>query len=722
MPDQIVIDLVLREDMARKMAEARKAVAAMTEEEKKATVTSAQHAAAMSKTEEKTRKQADQNKATTLSFTELNSALEIGRKALGYVEQAYNAVIAPTVAYAAQIRELSRTIGASAEESSKLIQAADDVGIEVGTIQAAMEAAIRKGVRPSIDGLAELANRYNDIQDPITQTKFLMDNFGRSGADLAPLMKLGSAGIREAGEAALETGQVMSEQGVASARQYEIAMDNLGDRVEGLKIKLGTSLIPALTSTMDRQNNALAVMQLLQQGFSTGKLLVGDYATAIRHLESATLTGAFTGDKLTDVVDMLNAKLKEAKPAIVADTEAQIKLAQTGEYLNGVEQDLIANASKFADGHDLMAQASTRTSQAMQAAQDALNNSMRMLNLEMAGPVSKEMDSYNEKQADLAKNAAKIKAELDKLQASQGAVAKSDTKNVMSATELALAQAKVRAATEDLNSATRTLSKTKGTASETDAEFAVRVAGLRNEIADQTDKMGKANQSVTSYVDNSKRIAELKGEYADVNLAISKNADAHDEATKRIMFDLVSQRAAVGGLTSDEMKALNDIALQWGLVDQKTHDAVVGIDSALAGLATGTSIDAFISQIDGIAAAANNANAAFQTMMSQQAGLHGGPGTAAPSASPTAPPAYALPTEPIRQAGGGDWMVNRPTLFLAGEAGPERATFTPMQGGRDTYNSTRGGDTYVINDPHTGALLMEMQRRERQRAAANVMG
>ena len=30
----------------------------------------------------------------------------------------------------------------------------------------------------------------------------------------------------------------------------------------------------------------------------------------------------------------------------------------------------------------------------------------------------------------------------------------------------------------------------------------------------------------------------------------------------------------------------------------------------------------------------------------------------------------------IAQAEGGDWIVNEPTLFLAGEAGAERATFT----------------------------------------------
>jgi hypothetical protein len=43
------------------------------------------------------------------------------------------------------------------------------------------------------------------------------------------------------------------------------------------------------------------------------------------------------------------------------------------------------------------------------------------------------------------------------------------------------------------------------------------------------------------------------------------------------------------------------------------------------------------------------------------------------------------------QANGGDYVVSRPTMFLAGEAGPERATFTPLGG--------RGGDTSSIHIP-----------------------
>ena len=47
------------------------------------------------------------------------------------------------------------------------------------------------------------------------------------------------------------------------------------------------------------------------------------------------------------------------------------------------------------------------------------------------------------------------------------------------------------------------------------------------------------------------------------------------------------------------------------------------------------------------------------------------------------------PTNGLFQAEGGDYMVSKPTLFMAGEAGAERATFTPL-------NKT-GGDNDVVN-------------------------
>jgi len=81
-----------------------------------------------------------------------------------------------------------------------------------------------------------------------------------------------------------------------------------------------------------------------------------------------------------------------------------------------------------------------------------------------------------------------------------------------------------------------------------------------------------------------------------------------------------------------------------------------------------------------------------------------------PTIAPSSVPAPAVPAARsapngsgsiYAQAAGGDYMVNQPTLFLAGEAGPERATFTPQGGG-----GAGGGIIININgagDPHAVA-------------------
>lgn len=71
--------------------------------------------------------------------------------------------------------------------------------------------------------------------------------------------------------------------------------------------------------------------------------------------------------------------------------------------------------------------------------------------------------------------------------------------------------------------------------------------------------------------------------------------------------------------------------------------------------------------------------------------------------------------QPIAQAEGGDWFVTRPTLFLAGEAGPERATFTPMGGG----GAAPAGGGVVIN--WQGSVRSEMDIEMIARRLAEMM-
>jgi len=71
------------------------------------------------------------------------------------------------------------------------------------------------------------------------------------------------------------------------------------------------------------------------------------------------------------------------------------------------------------------------------------------------------------------------------------------------------------------------------------------------------------------------------------------------------------------------------------------------------------------------------------------------------------------------QATGGDYVINTPTMFLAGEAGPERATFTPLSdmgdGGARASGSTWYGNINIsgASDPDATARAVMQQLQDR---------
>jgi hypothetical protein len=564
-----------------------------------------------------TQKAAQSNAGFKGTWTELSSAIGVAKQAYQAVDQVMQATVGETVAYAAQIRELSRTIGATAEQSSILIQAADDVGISAGTIQTAMEAAIRKGVRPTIEGMAELSEKYNSIQDPIEKTEFLMKNFGRAGSDLAPLMKLGADGIRDAGQAARDAGLVMSEEGVAAARAYEIAMDDLGDAVKGAQYRIGSGLIPVLLEFNDaamaprKASDAWRAhteeVRRASDGYEDYQAVANDSLAAIK--------GLYTGIEYASL-----------KTTIL--TRDQYEQQRSIERLNA---SLAGTGDKFA-GVTRAMDDDTDVAKRNKTAIDANQAAMAKLSLTIGGPLRRETEDFTNKQADLARQSDELRGKIAGLESSRWLTA-----------------------------------------------------------AQRAD------------------LDEYKAKLGELDLAVAANAQAHDNASKRILFDLLSQRAAANDLTGDELAGLTQIALQWGLVDQQTATAVTSMDAALGTLATSGNIDAFIAGIGGIEAAANAAAAAIAGM-----GMSGS----------DMPSGYR---QPIPQAAGGDWMVNRPTLFLAGEAGPERATFTPQRGGaqaasgNSNYHNT-SNVTIQVTDTLAAAYIVDQARRGRLAQMAASMG
>ena len=150
-----------------------------------------------------------------------------------------------TVAYATEIDNMSRLLGLSTEETSRLVQASDDLFISQETLSTSLQAATRKGIDVSIEGLKKLADEYNSLPEGVARSKFVLDTFGRSGAEMGKLMEQGAAGI-DAATAAIADNMIITQKSMADIMNYKRSVDNLNDSWQGVKYTVGSTVIPQL--------------------------------------------------------------------------------------------------------------------------------------------------------------------------------------------------------------------------------------------------------------------------------------------------------------------------------------------------------------------------------------------------------------------------------------------------------------------------------------------
>lgn len=95
------------------------------------------------------------------------------------------------------------------------------------------------------DALMEkIADQFAGMQDGAKKTALAMALFGKSGADLIPLLNSGSKGIRETREEAEKLGLSWKDQDAAAAAQFNDDLSRLRRTLQGLRDTIGISLLP----------------------------------------------------------------------------------------------------------------------------------------------------------------------------------------------------------------------------------------------------------------------------------------------------------------------------------------------------------------------------------------------------------------------------------------------------------------------------------------------
>jgi hypothetical protein len=177
----------------------------------------------------------------------MNQAVQLA----GQVYQAVNKIISATIGeyvkYADQVRRLSQLNGTTAQETSRLIQVTDDYKISVDALTMATRTLSKDGQSLTVDTLSKMSDEYNKLGTSAQKTAFLIEKFGRSGLQFAEMMQSGSAAIKSSGSLA---GLILNERDLKMARDYEKAMDELGDTVQSFKVTAGKDFIPWWTSVI----------------------------------------------------------------------------------------------------------------------------------------------------------------------------------------------------------------------------------------------------------------------------------------------------------------------------------------------------------------------------------------------------------------------------------------------------------------------------------------
>lgn len=110
---------------------------------------------------------------------------------------------------------------------------------------------------PTIEIINKLADRYKTLPSKIEQNAFAMAAFGRAGKNMAPLLALGSEGIKELGVTAEELGMIMSGKDLTAVKDYGFAQKDLKEAIDGVKVTIGRDLLPILAQSATALNETL---------------------------------------------------------------------------------------------------------------------------------------------------------------------------------------------------------------------------------------------------------------------------------------------------------------------------------------------------------------------------------------------------------------------------------------------------------------------------------
>lgn len=281
-------------------------------------------------------------KKVGMSVTDLNSAIEIATRVYDVAAQAFKMTVDEAQKYDQQIRDVMLSTGATAEESSRLVQVVDDAGVSYSTLKTAMKMASKEGIEPNIASLQSLSDQYLKLAPGVERNQFLLDKFGKSGLDMARVMELGGSTIAKM-NAEIDGGLVLTQEAIDQSEEYRKNVDELSDAFQAFKVTIGNAVIPVINDSIDANKQYAEAMKRAEEATGSTDRRTNQWVASLI-LQSGTLnTNIVAVDSATaSWIEMAEALSGKVTPAEEADAEAIKHMTEVNrEYL-----DLVGSVTK----------------------------------------------------------------------------------------------------------------------------------------------------------------------------------------------------------------------------------------------------------------------------------------------------------------------------------------------------------------------------------------
>ena len=143
------------------------------------------------------------------------------------------------------MEKLQHKLGDAANGSKEVAEAFQKQGLDAKAL----------AELPLEQTLGKIADQFNQIAPGAQRVSFLVELFGKAGAELAPMLAKGSAGMEAAKQKAQQLGLALTDADVSAARAAEKGLKQFDGLLKGVWMQIANQLNPVLLVLKDYLGN-----------------------------------------------------------------------------------------------------------------------------------------------------------------------------------------------------------------------------------------------------------------------------------------------------------------------------------------------------------------------------------------------------------------------------------------------------------------------------------